>query len=97
MFSLSLRNLQIILRLGSGAVYLGLIWNTNIQNWQFMKSSSLRCVREDPREKGMQTTHAHTHARGSQSWDRKGGMIKFIYLIYQVARDNISILLMNTI
>lgn len=34
-----------------------------------MKSSSLMCVRgrEDPQEKGMQTTHAHMHAKGSQS------------------------------
>ena len=64
-----------------------------------MKSSSLMCVRgwEDPQEKGMQTTHAHMHAKGSQSWDRKAGTIKFTYLIYQVARNNISILLMNTI
>lgn len=64
-----------------------------------MKSSRLRCVRgrEDHREKGMQTTHAHTHAKGSQSWDRKAETIKFTYLIYQVARNNISILLMKTI
>ena len=64
-----------------------------------MKSSSYRCVRgqEDPWEEGMQTTHTHMHARGSQSWDRKAGTIKFTYLIYKVARNIISILLMDTI